>query len=465
MRNTRTLSTSVVVAACCLMALNSCGITRTTEYKLTNTTIDTLVVEESNNAPGENRGVVFPSSTSETRTRIVQQYDSLFVREYPDFIRYGLVEYAGFAATGGGDNPLAPGLFGVYEMFGFDLPGQDEESAVFTGGLTRYGILEYRLRWFQDAANWSIGTYLYEEICKDAATENTLGAVLPIYIKKRYFLRDDIPYITVSPYFGFGMYPSVYGNLGVSLDVGSLSGLNFRAYAGYAMGTNPVYSPFVRDNRNAEWEIESTQPSIPYIGLGVSFLDFHNHPRETEEQWHEHVHSGWQIGFLNVALVNAGVEKGLFELTDGESAPVSGLIAHMLPVKVALPYLNKRLYAGTSLFSLHALGLQEWGMSVLPVRLGYWHTLLPDELTVEPFIEYGYYPSSMFTVGSRVNLFLTRMFNVGLIGGFTTGSSPLDFDDRLIDELGLPDSFSTGFFGLHIGVSDRIFFQVDGMEQ
>ena len=112
---------------------------------------------------------------------------------------------------------------------------------------------------------------------------------------------------------------------------------------------------------------------------------------------------------------------------------------------------------GTSLANIIALGKTEWALGILPIRLGYWQQILADELTTEPFIEVGYYPSSFIHIGNRVNLKLAEMMNVSFLLGYVSGNSSNAFGEDITRELGYPVSFSKPYFGISIGIVDRIF--------
>lgn len=98
------------------------------------------------------------------------------------------------------------------------------------------------------------------------------------------------------------------------------------------------------------------------------------------------------------------------------------------------------------------------GVGILPLRLGLWQTVIMDELSVEPFIEYNYYPSEILHLGGRMNLRVTEGINLGLAVGYVTGSTVGKFGSDMMRQLGSPMSFSRPYIGLSIGLFDRIFF-------
>ncbi|MFA6571023.1 MAG: hypothetical protein WCT77_07275, partial [Bacteroidota bacterium] len=203
-----------------------------------------------------------------------------------------------------------------------------------------------------------------------------------------------------------------------------------------------------------------TKTSIfPYFGIGVSVLDFLNLVPETEKEWKYHEHSSWDIGILQLTGINSFSDSSIFK-TEGSSPVLTGYICKIATASVALPLLDYKLYAGTSLLNIIVLGNGEWGIGVLPLRLGYWQTILQDELTTEPFIEYSYYPSSIFHIGNRVNLRISEWINFSFVLGFVSGSSlnPNQVSKELVDMIGLSKNFSRPYIGISIGLWDRIFF-------
>jgi hypothetical protein len=457
------------------LALGGCSvvpnITRTEEDVYTITERDTTVNQQVQNAPGDrDNGVIYPSSrTTETNHTIVQR-DSIITREYPNFIRMGLFESVGMIGTARAERERVPvGTFGLfYDLktllnlaYLFDDARRNEQPEVplFSGAMYRFGIAEWRLRWFRDAENWSVGTHAYEILIPSNQPEEALHSTLPIYLRKRYYLRDKIPYIALTPSVGLGFLGSQYINMSGSLDIGSIGGLNLRTYLGYAIGQNAANTAFVK---GTEYEKEGRTSDFAYFGLGVSVLDFLNRPEETEREWKDHEHSSWNIGLLQFSLVASGADTSAFqeERKPGSAQPlISGFIGRFAPASVALPFYNNRFYAGTSLLNVVFLGRSAWGIGILPVRFGYWQPLIEDELTTEPFVEYNYYPSSFFHLGNRVNLRITDQINLNVSVGYASGST---VDDDILgsdftENFGNPTSFSSAYFGIGISLSDRIF--------
>lgn len=432
------------------------GLTRTEQDMYTISMRDTTTNYYMQNAPGNrDNGVIYPSSRTFKSQRYLMQKDSLVERFYPDFIRLGVFESVGFLVGGDKDYSMGTGMFGIFQDFDKDYRNQrGDPDNTFVGGLWRFGIGEWRLRWFRDAPNWTIGTSIYEAISPDARIEQSLQSMFPIYVRKRFFLKETIPYLCVTPAFGIGYWPSQYVNLSVSLDLGSIGGLNLRAYAGFAAGQNSSSSPQVDESR---FTSEAQTVTVPYAGIGISFLDFLNRVEETEREWKYHRHSAWNIGILQIAALGSGSDASVFTDED-ESNIFNGAMIRLLNTSLALPILNNQFYVGTSLANVLAIGDGEWGVGILPVRFGFFQTILPDELTTEPFIEYNYYPSSFFNIGNRVNLRLSEQINLGVIIGYASGSTDETMGNRLVENFGSAGDFSGAYFGMMIGFLDKIFF-------
>lgn len=426
---------------------------------------DTTTLWEAQNAPGNrDNGVIYPSSRTFKSERLLIQRDSLVDRFYPDFIRLGAFESIGLLGTGEDEYGIGTGLFGIFPDFkNVSQYYRGEPGKLFKGGLYRIGVGEWRLRWFRDSPDWTIGTSLAEIIAPDARLEKTLTSVLPLYIRKRYFLKETIPYVALTGAFGIGYYPSQYVNLSASLDAGSLGGLNLRLYAGIAAGITSkssmklVTETFYRNIENTEVPHEGQTSVIPYIGLGISVLDFFNLVPETQREWKDHEHSSWNVGLIQMGAVLGGSQESFYE----QDSEIKGMIARIANASIAIPILNNQFYAGTSLLNVVVLGKNEWGIGVLPIRLGYWQTVLQDELSTEPFVEYNYYPSSFFHIGNRLNLRISESLNIGIIMGYASGTSGDVFGSDLIDgdfEFGVPGEIGNWYIGISVGFWDRIFF-------
>jgi len=439
-----------------ILAMYGCGTfhTRTETETYTIVVRDTLTQIEVKNAPGRrDNGIVYPSSKVLESTRTITTRDSVVERYYPNFIRLGLFESVGLIGTSK-ENQLGNGIFGIFpEIEKYPQNQRGYKDKLFSGGYYRFGIGEWRLRWFRDSRNWTIGTSIFEIFSKDNTIEHNLASFFPIYIKKRFFLFDKIPYVAISPSFGFGLYPSQYINPNIALEIGSLGGLNFRAYAGVALGQNPKFSPFVQDLDPPTAQTITT----PYVGLGISFLDFVNVVPELYTEWKDHPHSSWNIGLFQFALLNTNSDTSLGRST---KTLVKGVHFRLFPASIAIPILNNGFYLGTTLLNAFIFGLRDIGIGILPARLGYWQLILPDELSIEPFVEYNYYPSSFIHFGNRFNLKMSESFNLSVVFGYVNGNN-----DRFANLLNKSDyidftpylTFSRYYIGISIGFLDRIF--------
>lgn len=438
--------------------LSSCVsiITRTETDIHTISERDTIFAYEQKNAPGnQDMGVVYPSSRTFKSERRLYQRDSIVERKYPDFIRLGVFESVGLIGSGAGESSFGTGMFGIFpDLINLKSSYSGDTGKLFSGGIYRIGVGEWRLRWFRDSPNWTYGTSVIEFLIPSAKKENTLSSIFPFYIRKRYFLREEIPYIAFVPSLGIGWYPSQYVNLSGSLDIGSIGGLNLRAYAGLAAGVN---SKEAYQDRISNENDKSHTSVFPYFGLGISFLDFVNIVPETYREWKDHEHSSWNIGLIQASLLAAGADSSAVAQNSGTKV-FTGFMFKIANASVALPILNNQLYLGTSLANFVVLGFNEWGIGILPIRLGYWQTIIADELSTEPFIEYNYYPSNFLHVGNRVNLRISDFLNLGLVMGFASGETSLGIGSDITNEYGSPINFSRAYVGISVGISDRIFF-------
>ncbi|HYM19538.1 MAG TPA: hypothetical protein VEW28_00885 [Candidatus Kapabacteria bacterium] len=434
-------------------ALASCAITRTETDYYTITDRDTTFREVSRNAPATTteNGVVFPSSRTINVDRQTLAHDSSHDRLYPNFLRAGGIETAGLIGTTS-LNGMGPGLFGLYDLLTLDQVGdsafgtalkptntthsQNSSSHLFKGLLFRLAPYEKRLRWFDDAPDWTIGWSAVELLARDENRDHWLASYgTNIYIRKRFFIRDRIPYIIFSPYLGASLYPSMYGNLGAELHVGSLAGLNFRLYAGLASGFT--------------WTNNAGQETFPYLGIGFSVMDFTNTVEETEHEWKEYVHTGINFNVAEASLmtVYAGYPS---IIGNGGNYPVQGIQIKLGTMEIPLPILNYHFWAGTSLINWIALGNIQQGLGVLPLRAGYRHYLISDDLMLEPFIEYSYYPSSVLNAGIRLKWDTFTKYDLGLTLGFATGS-PGNFTPSAISNSYVRNA--TSFSSVYLGIS------------
>lgn len=416
-----------------ILSIIGCGHTRIETDTYTITVRDTTYERFVNNAPGNrDNGQIVPSSRTLNNTRDMLQTDSIVERHYPDFIRMGFFEGVGLIGSSS-ENKLGAGLFGLYpDPKNLNDQYTGDEDALFSGGIYRFGLYEYRLRWFRDSKNWTLGVNGLEIIVPNAYTNYTFFSVATPYLRKRFYLYEDIPYVSVTLAGGLGWLPSRYINLSGSLDIGSLGGLNFRTYLGLVAGMNPESSPQIDGSNEPKKSISQV---FPYLGIGVSVLDFHNLVKETETEWKDHEHSSWNIGVIQMSALGSTAEKSVFDSGDtlAKENFIKGMSIKIANASIAIPFLNNQFYAGTSLLNILLLGKNEWAVGVLPIRVGYWQTLIADELSLEPFIEYNYLPSNFFNLGGRVNLALSEMLNISLVFGFATGTTDLGFSEEITD--------------------------------
>ncbi|OGU58111.1 MAG: hypothetical protein A2X64_05590 [Ignavibacteria bacterium GWF2_33_9] len=435
--------------------LISCGaLTREERDIFSITDRDTTYTNFVKNSPNNmDNGVIFPSSREILVERNTTQHDSEFIRYYPDFIRFGIFESIG-TIGGASSDAIGTGLFGVFPINELNPEYSGDSSKVFSGGIYRLGISEWRLRWFRDAPNWTIGTSFTEAILPDANSDKYLISFFPIYIRKRFFLREEIPYIALTPAIGVGYYPSQYINASVSLDLGSIGGLNLRTYLGFAAGYNGTNTPQMINSSGSN----SETVVFPYAGLGISFLDFLNLVPETYVEWKDHQHSAWEISVVDFTLLGADANKSIFK--DTLSGFLKGFDLQFARTNLAIPLLNNRFYVGTSLLRLAIMGRYEWAMGILPIRFGYWHTLIDDELTTNPFMEFAFYPSSYFNIGAELNLRITQSIVLGAKLGYITGNSDNIINQNILKTYGQSTDFSNMYFGISLGFQ-RIFFEND----
>ncbi len=439
------------------LSLISCSHTRIEEDTFTITIRDTTYQRFVNNAPGnKDNGQIMPSSRTFENQRTVNQYDSIVTRTYPDFIRLGLFESIGMMGSSS-KNKLAPGLFGLfYDPENLTESFKGDDKATFSGAIYKLGIFEYRLRWFRDAKNWTIGTHALEYIAPDVWTDNSLASIFPLYLRKRYYLYEKIPYVAVTLAGGIGWWPSQYLNLSASLDLGSIGGLNLRTYLGFVAGYNSSSTPQIHNSNNPD---KTVSVAFPYFGLGVSVLDFHNLVHETETEWKFHEHSSWDVGLLQIGMLYTTADESVFQSKNDTTEKLfKGFSLKLANAQIAIPVLNNRFYAGTSLLNILLLGKKEWAVSVLPIRLGYWLVLLEDELSLDPFIEYNYFPSNFVNLGSRLNLKISDNINLSLLFAYASGKTDLGYDKSITDEIGLPGEFSRPYVGISLNIWDRIFY-------
>ena len=448
-----------------VLILTGCaGFIRTEKDIHTVTDVDTVDVEQVHNQPNDrDNGIIYPSSRTLIRERHLVQHDSVEVREYPDFIRLGAFEAIGLIGSSISGGSTGNGLFGIFldmnELI-HDVEADSATSALFSGGIYRIGIGEWKMHWFSDDPNWTWGVTAFELIQPDDDPDNTLRGVGILSIRKRFYFRDKIPYFAITPQIHMSAFPSQYINAAVSADLGSIGGVNLRAYGGYAFGlTAPSGGKFI---------------NFPYAGLGVSMADFLNREEEMEVEWKYHEHSAWEIGLGEGILLGGNTDHSIFRSEDpnaGEPA-MKGFNVRLLTATIALPILDHRFALGTSLAQYMVLGVEEYGLSFLPIRASYfWQPFSNATFTVEPFVEYNYAPAAIFHAGIRTALPISDQLSVIAVVGFAsgnTGSTPVftDFNgnDIVIDYDGNPttvSNFNAIYVGFGASFLDRIFGKGD----
>jgi hypothetical protein len=438
------------------LVLSSCGaITRTETDYYTITDRDTTFHETVRNAPGSSsdNGVVFPSSRTTQSNRVTLSHDSTYDRHYPNFLRAGGIETAGLIGSSS-MNGLGTGLFGIYNLFTGDQitksgtfwnpPGSqfppNTANNLFKGELIRLAPYEYRLRWFNDAPNWTIGWSAFELLAPDEDRDHWLTSIgLNAYVRRRFFIRDQIPYIIFSPFLGASAYPSAYVNVGGELQLGSLAGLNLRAYAGLASGFT--------------WSTLNSTTTFPYMGLGISVLDFTNSVEETEREWKEYVHSGININIFEGSLFS--ISQNYHTIWSDSTFPFQGAQIKIASVEIPLPFANYHFWAGTSLLNWMPLGFSQEGFGVLPIRVGYRQYIFAEDLMLEPFVEYNYYPSTFVNAGLRLKLDTYKGLGIGITAGYASGS-PGNFAPQILNTAAASNifNFSTAYLGVTLFLGD-----------
>ncbi|MDP4243821.1 MAG: hypothetical protein Q8921_13915 [Bacteroidota bacterium] len=417
----------VLVAACIAgisLALSGCSltkwITRTETDTYTITDRDTTVVESMRNVPGttSDSSHVAVSSRNVEVFAHANSFDSVAKRDYPNFLRLGLIEVAALYSSGRSNS--ASGLLGAYAA-------ADEDQSrypLWRSELVRIAPVEVRLRWFNDAPNWTLGWSAFEHWAMGDTLSHSFVSIAGAnyYVRRRFYLRDQIPYVIFNPYLGVSAFPSAYVNLGAEFHVGSLGGLNLRAYAG-------VISGFL-------WADPTWGGTYPYAGLGVSALDFTNRVEETEREWKYYTRS--TIGAT---------------IVDGSTNFSTWVQGRFATVQFPLPMGNYHAWVGTSLveymdFITKSAGAttDAEGVGILPISVGYRQYLGSENYMVEPFLEGSYYPSSYFNLGARLKIIASSGLSFGGVAGYASGS-PGNFAPQ-------EQNFSNVYWGLSLSLGD-----------
>lgn len=439
--------------------VSGCGTyTRIEKDIYTITEADTTIAERVTNQPGDrDNGVIYPSSRTVTTSRKVLQRDSVAERTYPNFIRLGLFEGVGtIGSATEGAHSTNTGLFGLFhdidETF-FKAEKDTSKSRLFSGEIYRIGITEWRLRIFDEDPGWSWGVTAYEFIRPDDGPNHTLSGAGVLSLRKRFYLKNTIPYAAITPFVSVAFWPSTYGHAGVSADLGSIGGLNLRVYAGAVVGVDTAF-------------VFKDGLFFPYLGIGVSVFDFLNKDEELNVEWKYHEHSAWDLSIAELIVIGANVDEPVFMLRDPQaSIPfLTGFIVRAVSATIALPVLDYRLTLGTSLGSFIGLGLKEFALGILPLRASYiWHPFQTD-LVIEPFAEAAFAPSKFVHLGFRAQMTLAEEVSLIIQGGFVNGSTGsnagfnLDGRQFVADD---PRSFSGIYIGFGAAFFDRMFSRKD----
>lgn len=448
-----------------LLPLAGCfSISRVETDIYTITQRDTTIREDVRNVPGErDNGTIYPSTRTVEISRNYVERDSIVERFYPAFLRFGGIEAAAFLAPGSSSKGSGNGLFGLYDLLTAKRP---EESKTFGAYMYRFVPYEVRLRIFEDAPGWTVGTAAYETFVyqRDSSSEiesnESLSGIFPFYVRKRFFFREDPPYVMVVPFLGVGLAPSQYVNFGATLDVGSYGGFNLRAYAGFVAGTTLI----LQDSASAG----NYDLSFPYFGIGISALDFVNKTEELFIEWKDHKHNAIEVSALNFDLVYSATTKGgsIFvpdstaidpfgnrRPSDTVKGFPTGAIIRVASATYPLPFGNGHFFVGTSLFNLMGMAKDEVAFGFLPIRAGYRHDIIGSDLSIEPFAEFTYYPSTVFHLGTRASLKVYDWARMNVVAGYANGSLNLDVLARA-EWLKSYGKFSSVYLGVGIGIGD-----------
>lgn len=434
------------------------AVTRTETDLYTVTIRDTTIREDAVNPPGEREGgTIYPSPRSVEISRRYVQRDSAVNRYYPAFLRFGGIEAMSFLTTDASTEGAGNGLFGLYDL----LNRRDtSDETVFGGSFYRLVPYEMRLRWFNDDPNWTLGTSVAEGFVRKLDNSSRfkngeyLLSVINGYIRKRIFLREEPPYVMIVPFVGLSGFPSQYVNLGATIDVGSLGGFNLRGYAGYVHGTSSWFATGPGDTLDYS-------AAFPYLGIGVSALDFVNRTEELFIEWKDHDHNALEVAALNVDLVHSFNARDAFagDTVEADAPAISGFVMRLGSATLPLPFGNRRFFIGTSLLNVLALSGRQLAYGFLPIRAGYRHNLLLDQLNVEPFMELTYYPSTSFQIGARASVQISEWIQGNATIAYATGSMSDEVKEGLnnmFDGLDLQDGqeFSTVYLGVGVGFGD-----------
>lgn len=411
---------TTILIGCLSLALAGCvptkWITRSETDTYTITSRDTTYRESVTNVPGARSSIVATQSRKTEVSARTSSNDSTVTRDYPNFLRAGVIELAAIYPSG----PTGPGggLFGTYTTANYQSGSYDWTTH---SELLRVGTFERHLRWFNDAPNWTLGWSLFERWAMDDSSNHTFTSILAnLYIRRRIYLRDQIPYIIFSPYLGGSLTPSLYVNAGGEFHIGSFGGLNIRAYAGIISGLSTTG--------------QTENGTFPYFAVGLSALDFTNRYEETQKEWKYYVRTTIDVTGLDAS-------GGL---------PSFGEL-RFASAQFPLPIGNHHLWAGTSLVDFFSLGRDNTGLGVLPVMAGYRQFLGSDGAIIEPMLEAGYYPSTYVNAAVRLKLAMGNGYALGGVAGYATGV-PGPFVSPFV-----PTTFGGGYIGVTLSLGSWSF--------
>ncbi len=453
MNRFRHTSLLVLLILSAVVALPGCfSITRIESDLYTITERDTTIREDVKNVPGErDNGTIYPSPRTIDINRRYVQRDSVVNRFYPNFLRAGGIEVAGFISPGTSTEGRGNGLFGLYQLFSLKSP---DSTKLMGANMYRLMPYEVYLPLFDDD-NWTLGTAAYELFTyqKDSSSSldagESLSGLFPIYIRRRFFLRDVPPFVMIVPFIGVGYVPSTYVNLGATFDVGSYGGMNIRAYAGYITGTDWLSA---RDDPRKDFSLD-----FPYVGLGVSGLDFVNTVPELYIEWKDHKHSAIEVSALNFYLVSSSKKNptSFFNQKNADTASPfpTGTVLSVASAHYPIPIADTNFFVGTSLFNLMGLAKEEVAYGFLPIRFGYRRALIGEDLNAMIFGELNYFPQTAIHLGLRGSLKIYNWVTFNAVAGYVSASANDDVGEGLRDFLA-PESFSSFYFGVGFGFGD-----------
>lgn len=447
-----------------LIACTSCShmaITRVEKDVVTVTRADSLSVSTATIARGaSDNGIIFPSSLQKESRRTLVQRDSIVLRYFPGVLRVGLFEGTGLMGSQLDGLNVGRGVFGLHpsvDFLRYENKRNVQSDGVFQGAMYRIGVLEWPIFWFTDDAGWSWGITGAEIIQPDDNAANTLISAGLLTIRKRFYLSDRIPYTDAMIGISLGVIPDGMIHPHASLGIGSVGGINLRLNAGFPIGQ--------------DWANDKGT-SFPYIGLGVSVLDFLNRPQEMDVEWTNHEHSAWNVSLFSIAYIGSDATNKFFDddayQQAGQEAPkqfiTHGYMFHVGSADLALPLADYHITAGTSLLTLVALfGNQNSGfgsagaIGVLPLRVGGAWEVFGTPILFQPFLEVSYLPSEIFNIGFRLTAPLNGLPSAYLIVGRVSGNtkSLVDASKSLI--IRDPTAFAGIYAGIGLSLFDTIF--------